>query len=69
MDALVESAGLYQSVLTPLLERQNAVVTGLDEKEEMESLECQSWYDNAMCGSLSMDGAGIAGSQIKLEDR
>ena len=56
-------------MLTPLLERQNAVVTGLDEKEEMESLECQSWYDNAMCGSLSMDGAGIAGSQIKLEDR
>lgn len=38
-------------------------------QERMESVvEPQVWYDN-MCGALAMEGAGIEGSQIKLEDR
>ena len=41
----------------------------------MESVEFQSWYEgdhrgiNVMCGALAMEGAGVEGSQIKLEDR
>ena len=40
----------------------------------MESVvEPQVWYDGDrlanMCGALAMEGAGIEGSQIKLEDR
>ena len=40
----------------------------------MESVvEAQTWYEadrlSNMCGALTMEGAGIEGSQIKLEDR
>ena len=40
----------------------------------MESLvEPHTWYEADrlanMCGPLAMEGAGIEGSQIKLEDR
>ena len=40
----------------------------------MESVvEPQTWYEadrlTNMCGALAMEGAGIEGSQIKLEDR